>query len=209
MAPNCTKRLICSIFLFFAAPTPEFFAAFTPSVGKSIYVAINSLFQVSHFSAKYFTDPSILSPGELQEHFFYIFFFHLFLEFYLRNEHSGFCIEYSDGEFRLGINCASFILYQKHFMHSSKQCLRMIPNEIVTLWECTDANAKEMENAGIHVLLKEKYMNLNGKFNLVRATSDEGYDLKKVYNYFSKFGMKTQNTGKNLFTLEDCKTSSG
>ena len=83
-------------------------------------------------------------------------------------------------------------------MHSSKQCLRMIPNEIVTLWQCTDANAREMENAGIHISLKEKYMILNGKFNLVRATSDRTHVLEKVHNYFPQFGMKTQKTGKNL-----------
>ena len=143
-----------------------------------------------------------------QNIFINIFSFHLILEFYLRNRHSGFCIEYNDGEFRLGIiNCASFVLYQKHLMHSSKQCLKIIPNEIVTLWQCTDANAKKMENAGIHISLKERHMSLSGKFKPAVAMSDRECKLEKVHNYFPQFGMKTQNAGKNLFVLEECKIS--
>ena len=93
-------------------------------------------------------------------------------------------------------------------MHSSKQCLKMIPNEIVKLWQCTDDNAKEMENAGIHISLKERHMSLSGKFKPVVAMSDREYKLEKVHNYFPQFGMKTQNAGKNLLALEECKISS-
>ena len=84
---NCTNGTKSHIFshLFHLAilscTHPQFFAAATPSVVKSIYLAINSIFQVSHFSAKYFTYPSILLLGEFHNIFINIFFFTYFQSF--------------------------------------------------------------------------------------------------------------------------------
>ena len=108
-------------------------------------------------------------------------------------------MEYSKGKFRAGFDCVPFILYQNHFMHFSKQSLKIIPGEKVGLWECSNANVETMKNAGIDPLLKEEHIFLNtnqanGKFN-------PNSNLARVYRHYPQFGIRTLTTGKLCYLI--------
>ena len=112
--------------------------------------------------------------------FLLLFFFVLFLEFYLRDNDKGLCLEYFDDKFGPGFNCASFIQFQNHFMHSSKKCLKLVSNKMVQLWECNRTNVEIMENSGIKVLVKEKHISINGI--VARARHFSGFNMAKFIN---------------------------
>ena len=123
----------------------------------------------------------------------------LILEFYLRQGTTGHCVEYSKEKYRAGFNCVPFILYQNHFMHFSKQCLKIIPSEKVELWECSNANVETMKNAGIDPLLKEKHIFLN--MNQATGKIKPIASLVKVYRYSTQFGMRTLTTGRRYCSI--------
>ena len=108
-------------------------------------------------------------------------FFVLFLEFHLRSNDRGLYLEYLDDKFGGGFNCASFIHFQYHFMHSSKKCLKIMPNEIVQLWKCNRTNVEIMENARIKILVREKHISINGI--VARARHFCHFNMVKIYKH--------------------------
>ena len=131
--------------------------------------------------------------------FLLLFFFVLFLEFYLRDNDKGLCLEYFDDKFGPGFNCASFIQFQNHFMHSSKKCLKLVSNKMVQFWECNRTNVEIMENSGIKVLVKEKHISINGI--VARARHFSGFNMAKIYKHSSYFGLRKQWKGKCCYRL--------
>ena len=117
----------------------------------------------------------------------------MFLEFYLRNSR-GICLEYFDDKFGPGFNCASFIQFQNHFMHSSKKCLKIVFDEIVQLWECNRNNVEIMENSGINILKKEKHISMKGIFASAKQFPKTG--TVKIYKHSPHFGLRKQWKGK-------------